>query len=108
MKIAVIILGILGSLAFGALGSKWVSDYEANKAQIKSLGKLAASLGGKSTEVDDAIKGVERARTAGYVMIVMALLGLAASLLVGRLRAWRRCPWWRAFCWSSPGSWRCS
>jgi len=85
MKIAVIILGILGSLAFGGLGSKWVSDYEANKAQIKSLARLASSLGTKSTEMDEAIKGVERTKTAGYIMIVMALLGLAASVLVGKL-----------------------
>src|SRR5258708_6018063 len=81
MKIAVIILGILGSLAFGGLGSKWVSDYESNKAQIKSITKLAASLGGKSADVDEAIKGVERTKTAGYIMIVVALFGLAASVL---------------------------
>jgi hypothetical protein len=85
MKIAVIILGILGSLAFGGLGGKWVSDYEANKEQIKSLAKLASSLGGKSEDMDAAIKAVERTKTAGYIMIVAALAGLAASLLVGKL-----------------------
>jgi hypothetical protein len=84
MKIAVIILGILGSLALGGLGGKWVSDYEDNKAQIRSLGKLAASLGSKSSDVEAAIKGVERLKTAGYIMMVMALVGLAASVLVGR------------------------
>jgi hypothetical protein len=85
MKIAVIILGILGSLAFGGLGAKWVSDYQDNKAQIKSLAKLAASLGGgKTTEVDAAIKAVERTKDAGYVMIGVALLALAASILVGK------------------------
>jgi hypothetical protein len=84
MKIAVIILGILGSIAFGGLGTKWVSDYESNKAQIKSLSKLAASLGGKGSDVDDAIKAVERTKTAGYLMIVVALLGIGASVLVGK------------------------
>jgi hypothetical protein len=84
MKLAIIILGILGSLAFGGLGAQWISDYEANRAQIKSLGTLASALGDKGSEVERAINGVERARAAGYVMVMAALAGVAASLSVGR------------------------
>ena len=85
MKIAVIIVGILGALAFGALGSKWVSDYESNKHTIVAMAKLAHSFGGKGNEVDEAIKGVERTKTAGYLMIVFALVAIGASVMVGKL-----------------------
>jgi hypothetical protein len=86
MKIAVIILGILGALAVGGLGAKWVSDYETNKESIVALTKLAHSLGGgKVSEVDEQIKTLDRVKTAGYIMIVGALLALAAALGVGKL-----------------------
>jgi hypothetical protein len=86
MKIAVMILGILGALAVGGLGAKWVSDYEKNKETIVAMTKLAHSFGGgKTTDVDDAIKGVERTKTAGYIMIVGGLLALAAAIAVGKL-----------------------
>jgi hypothetical protein len=85
MKIAVIIVGILGALALGALGSKWVTDYNDNKQAVVGLAKLAHSLGGKGNEVEEAIKGVERLKTAGYLMMLFALVSLGASVMVGKL-----------------------
>ena len=85
MKIAVIILGILGALAVGALGGKWVADYQDNKAAVAAIAKLAQSVGSaRGDELDTALRGVERTKTAGYLMIVGALLALAAAISVGR------------------------
>lgn len=85
MKIAVLVLGILGALAFGGLGGKWVADYQSNKDTIAAMGKLTHALGGKRGPVDDAIQAVERTKTAGYLMMVAALAALGAAIFVGRL-----------------------
>src|SRR5262249_19846261 len=82
MKVAALILGILGGLATAGLGAKWVSDFEKNKEMVASLAKLSGALGGSGGDVAEAVHAVEKLRTAGYVMMVLGLIALAASGLV--------------------------
>ncbi len=86
MKIAVLILGLLGSLATVGLGAKWVTDYEANRKAIKELSTLAQSLGAKPDgKMADAFKALERTRQAGYGMIGLGVLALVSAALVFKL-----------------------
>jgi len=89
MKIAVLILGILGSLATTGLGAKWVTDYEANRKAITQLSALTLSLGAKADGTTAAaFKALERTRQAGYGMIglgIVALVGAALVFKIGKI-----------------------
>jgi hypothetical protein len=79
MKIAALVLGILGAIATAGLGSKWVSDYNDNKALIDSLSKVSASIGGGD---NPALAELNRTKNAGYLMIVFGIAALGAAALV--------------------------
>ncbi len=72
MKIAALIVGLIGALLTAGLGSKWVSDYNDNQ-------KLIASLSGVDASLD---KEISRTRNAGYLMIVFGIAALGAAALV--------------------------
>jgi hypothetical protein len=72
MKIAALIVGLIGALATAGLGSKWVSDYNANKKTIEAFAGVDS----------DAVKGVERLRTAGFMMIVLGIAAIGAAATV--------------------------
>jgi hypothetical protein len=76
MKIAALILGIIGALATAGLGSKWVSDYNDNKQLIESLEKVSASIGGGD---NPAMAELNRTKNAGYLMIVLGIAALGAA-----------------------------
>lgn len=70
MRIAALILGILGGLAAGALGMTWISDYNKTKALIESVGALGADL----SEIQGMV-------TAAYIMLAGMLGGIAGGIL---------------------------
>ena len=72
MKIAALIVGVIGALLVAGLGSKWVSDYNENKA-------LIASLHGVDSSLDNEIA---KTRNAGYMMIVLGIAAIGAAAMV--------------------------
>lgn len=77
MRIAALILGLLGALASLGLGAKWVSDYNQFKDTIAQMESMAAQSGVAS----DAVKELDNLKTAGYLMIVMGLASVAGAIL---------------------------
>ncbi|HKS42514.1 MAG TPA: hypothetical protein VJX74_18015 [Blastocatellia bacterium] len=70
MRIAGLVLGILGGLAAGFLGMKWLSD--ANS--MKELVGAARNLGVDMTELDKTI-------TAAYILLGSAVLGIVGGVM---------------------------
>lgn len=84
MKIAALIIGILGSLAILGLGAKWVSDYNKYEKSIAAIEKMSTELGG-SEEIAASMSQVKKLHTAGMLMVVMGFLALIASVLVFKM-----------------------
>jgi hypothetical protein len=72
MKVAALIVGLIGALMTAGLGSKWVSDYNDNKRVIESLSGGDGAL----------LQEVNRTKNAGYLMIVFGIAAIAAAGLV--------------------------
>jgi len=79
MKIAILILGVLGAAITFFLGATWVGDWNDNQALIKSMGELGNQLG--SSEMADKVAQLETIRNAGYLLVVGAVLGLIGALI---------------------------
>ncbi len=81
MKIAALVLGVLGSLLVIALGSKWITDYKANEAAVKQSAELLRQLGGakEAAEASAAFKTLERRVNAAYAMVGLGALALLLS-----------------------------
>lgn len=69
MRKAGLILGIVGGLAAGFLGIKWLSDANADKAALDLMRSV-----GMAAEIDKII-------TAGYVLLVSAVLGFVGGFM---------------------------
>jgi len=73
MKVSAISLGILGALAAGALGAKWISDARSVQDKID----LVQSLGGDVSEINSL-------KVCAYVLLGSLVLGIAASVMLFR------------------------
>jgi hypothetical protein len=82
MKIAALIVGLIGAILLTGLGAKWVTDFDKNKETIAQLEKLSGALGGAGGE---AMAQLERAKTAGYAMIPLGILAIVAAVLVFKM-----------------------
>lgn len=81
MRIAVIIIVILGSLFTMALGAKWVFDYNDGKQAIEALQQSSKTLGVDTSSFDE----LEKYKTGGYILIVCGLVALVTVFLIGKL-----------------------
>lgn len=83
MRITALILGILGGLAAGALGAKWVSDYNSDAA--RAVLKLADSPRLRSSPlVKERLDRLKMIGTAGYLLLVSLLLGIGGGIMTLR------------------------
>lgn len=78
MKIATMILGILGGVAAAGLGFKWMSDINANAAILQ----MAEAMAGNSAEVSQ----FKSLQTAAYLLIGFGVLSIIAAIMVGKLK----------------------
>jgi hypothetical protein len=87
MKIAALVLGVLGSLLVMALGAKWVTDYKNNEAAVKRSQELLQQLGGGQAGSPEAemFRTLARRVNAGYAMVLLGIPALFLSLLVFKL-----------------------
>lgn len=80
MRIAGLILGILGGLAAGFLGMKWMGDADSLKGQIE----VARKMGVNMAELD-------KMATASYMLIGAMVAGIVGGILAmmgkGRIAA---------------------
>ena len=70
MRYAGLVLGILGGLAAGALGAKWLSDAREMSAQIETLRELGADTG-----------DITRLTIGAWLLIGALLAGIAGGVL---------------------------
>lgn len=80
MKVAVLVLAILGALASLALGAKWIGDYNDNQQMIEQMQALAS----QSEQGRAALAELSSVRTAGYLLIVMGLASFAGLAILGK------------------------
>lgn len=73
MKVAAIIIGILGALAAGALGAKWISDARSVQDKID----LIQSMGGDVSEINGLKAGA-------YVLVGSLFAGIGACVMLLR------------------------
>ena len=83
MKVAALILGLLGSLAAVGLGSKWVTDYNKYESTIASMQELSEQMG--SGVLADSLGEVKKLKNAGYALVGLGILAFLASVLVFKL-----------------------
>lgn len=80
MRIAVIILVIVGTLASIGLGIKWLSDFNTYKTEISAVEDLKSD-----PDVAQALKDMEKLRTCSYALIVCGILALVSVFLMGKI-----------------------
>jgi hypothetical protein len=83
MKITALVLGILGGLAAGALGAKWVADIN-SPAGKQALAMADSPLVKRSPLLREEVKRLKAASTAGYLLLLSLGLGIAGGILTLR------------------------
>ncbi|SHI20034.1 hypothetical protein SAMN02745823_03324 [Sporobacter termitidis DSM 10068] len=84
MRIAVLILVILGAAASFILGIKWLSDFSAYKAEIAAVSELSEEIS-SDPEIAKAMKDVVTLKNCAYVLLAGGIVALAAVFLMGKL-----------------------
>jgi hypothetical protein len=86
MRIAVIILAVLGALGAGFLGFKWNSD--SRKPEVQLMRKLVEEVGKEDTaegkEAREKLAEVDRLVLASYFLMAAAPLALVGAFLASR------------------------
>src|SRR5262245_39661892 len=83
MKVAALVLGLLGSLAILFLGAVWIMDYKKSRDAMSSLQQMAGGFGVHEA-ISRSVREMESDLTAAYVMIALGIVSLFASFLVLR------------------------
>jgi hypothetical protein len=94
MRIAAIILVIIGTILSVGLGGKWLSDYNQYKDQIKAAAALTSSLTAHkdktvvsaSSEMDKALAQVDTLRLCGIFLIIGGVLSLVMVFLSAKIK----------------------
>ena len=82
MKIAALILGILGSLAAAGLGASWLTQYKENYPGVSKILAELKEGGADMSELDAKMAELENAKNAGYLLFGGSALSFIASLAV--------------------------
>ena len=80
MRIACIILAILGALASAALGIKWRKDLSDVDATRKALAQMAEAA--NATEAKSKLAELDKLGTAAIMLLVAGALGIAGAVVV--------------------------
>ena len=82
MRIAAMILGILGGLSCLALGIKWLTDFD----KMASTIKLLESYGQSSAEVASSVEKIKNLKIASYLLAFGGGIAVVLSAMVGKLK----------------------
>ena len=88
MKIAALILGLLGALVVGMVGVVWTEahDHLGDIQQMEQTMKgLSAASGQKDSEFNQMIVTARKKAAAAYPMVGLSLVAFVASVLVFKL-----------------------
>jgi hypothetical protein len=86
MKVASLILGVVGSLAVVFLGILWVGQYkELERSELYRSVREQRQQGQADPELDKAFATVERTANAGYASFALGLVALVGAVLVFKL-----------------------
>ena len=84
MRIATIVLAILGAIFSVALGLKWRGDYNDGKAIVDASAVIASAAGAAGNETMANAALFEKLGTAAILLIVAGALGVVAAGLVAK------------------------
>lgn len=82
MKIAAIILGILGGLSCLALGIKWLADFDKMARTIE----LLEAYSQKSGEVASSVSKIKNLKIASYLLAVGGGIAIVMAALAGKFK----------------------
>lgn len=86
MKVASLILGVVGSLAVVFLGIMWVGQFkELERSELYQSVRAQRQHGQADPELDKAFATVERTANAGYASFALGLVALVGAVLVFKL-----------------------
>jgi hypothetical protein len=77
MRYVVLIVGILGAIAAGGLGVKWLNDYR----QLKDLVEMTRALSGQDPETQAKLAELDRMVWTAYLLLAGGLVGAAGCIL---------------------------
>ncbi|MDF2869239.1 MAG: hypothetical protein K0R05_814 [Anaerocolumna sp.] len=80
MRVAVIILVIIGTLASIGLGVKWLSDFDTYKTEIAAVEEYSSD-----PDVAQALKDMEELKSCSYALIVCGIVSLISVFLMSKL-----------------------
>lgn len=80
MRIAVIILVIIGTIASIGLGIKWISDFDTYKTEIAAVEDLKSD-----PDVAQALEDMEKLKTCAYALIACGIIALVSVFLIGKI-----------------------
>lgn len=94
MRIAAIVLVIIGSLLSVGLGGKWLSDYNEYKDQIKAITQVSEStkdssdkdVASASSAVDESLKALQKVRICGILLIISGILSLVLVFIANKIQ----------------------
>ena len=79
MRVVVLILALLGTVASGFLGYKWYSD--ANSDEIKAMRALAGAASGSNARAKAQVEKFDKLVIAAYCLLGVSALGLVGGLM---------------------------
>ena len=83
MKIAAMVLALVGSLALFVLGVMWAGQYqEFERSELYKMTDEAVTNGTASAEMKEALAAARKIGMAGYANVGLGLLALVASPFV--------------------------
>ncbi len=85
MKVAILILGILGSLLTVGLGAKWLSDFNKYKDTFAQIEKMSSQMPEGQKIPDDLMGKIKKTHNAAYALVGLGLLSFLSSLLVFKM-----------------------
>ncbi len=83
MRVAVIIIVILGALASIGLGAKWISDYNSLKSEVTAATDTADELG---IDIKDELNDVKDLMNCAYALVVGGIVAVVSVILIGKLK----------------------
>ncbi|HNX57959.1 MAG TPA: hypothetical protein PKK43_02590 [Spirochaetota bacterium] len=94
MRIAAIVLVIIGSLLSVGLGGKWLSDYNEYKDQITAISQVSDStkdskdsdVASASSMVIEQLKAIQKIRICGILLIIGGILSLVLVFLANKFQ----------------------
>lgn len=85
MKVAILIIGILGSLLTIGLGAKWLSDFNQYKDTFAQIEKMSTQMPEGQKMPDELLGKIKKTHNAAYALVGLGFLSLLSAFLVFKM-----------------------